>query len=127
MNKKSVASYLVLCLCVGVLYAQNTRNAEAPKPPRPQYQAYKKEKKGFLGIFKKKNDKNELKSAEEERAAFRKRTMLASKENAKTSFKIAKLKKKEAKSGESFHGHKRPPKKRPPGKQKFCKVCRIKH
>ena len=26
-----------------------------------------------------------------------------------------------------YFGHRRPPKKRPLGKQKFCKTCRIKH
>ena len=26
-----------------------------------------------------------------------------------------------------YFGHKRPPKKRPPGKMKFCKVCGIRH
>lgn len=69
----------------------------------------------------------ELKTAEEEKIAFRKRVNEAYKKNAKTELKASKVKKREAKKGEQFHGHKRPPKKRPPGKQKFCKICKIKH
>ena len=30
-------------------------------------------------------------------------------------------------SDPSYFGHKRPPKKRPPGKMKFCKECKIRH
>ncbi|MFN5557124.1 MAG: hypothetical protein ACK5QK_07885 [Chryseotalea sp.] len=30
-------------------------------------------------------------------------------------------------SNPQYFGHKRPPKKRPPGKMKFCKVCGLKH
>jgi hypothetical protein len=30
-------------------------------------------------------------------------------------------------SDPSYFGHKRPPKKRPPGKMKYCKVCGLRH
>ncbi|MCU0382841.1 MAG: hypothetical protein MUF68_02135 [Cyclobacteriaceae bacterium] len=30
-------------------------------------------------------------------------------------------------SNPQYFGHKRPPKKRPPGKMKYCKVCGLKH
>ena len=106
--------------------AQDTRNVSTPTPPGPQYQAVKKEKKGFFS-FLKKEKKVEQMSNEEVRLAFRKRVSASYKENAKAEYKIYKVKRKEAKKGVRFHGHKRPPKKRPPGKQKFCKVCRIKH
>jgi len=106
--------------------AQNTRNTSTEKPPKPQYPAVKKEKKGFFGFLKK--EKNiQYKTSEEELIAFRKRVSESYGENAKIQQKVHKVKRKEAKKGEPFHGHKRPPKKRPPGKQKFCKVCRIKH
>jgi len=118
---------IIICLlAAGALSAQNTRTAEIPKQPKPQYQAVKKEKKGLFSFLKKK-DKPQLKFSEEERLAFRKRVSKAYAENAKIERKADKIKRKEAKRGEKFHGHKRPPKKRPPGKQKFCKVCRIKH
>ncbi len=107
----------------GVLFGQNTRNTEAPKPPRPQYQAVKKEKKGFFSFLKKKQTNAFTSTKEEEVAAFRKKMKLVQKKKAKE----AKLAKKPEYSDPSYFGHKRPPKKRPPGKQKFCKVCKMKH
>ncbi|MEQ9466357.1 MAG: hypothetical protein RLN88_03045 [Ekhidna sp.] len=118
--------WVVLVFVSGAGLAQNTRNAETPKPRQPQYQAAKKEKKSLFS-FLKKEKKAELKTAEEEKFAFRKRVNEAYRENAKVEYKARKVKKKEAKKGEKFHGHKRPPKKRPAGKQKFCKICKIKH
>lgn len=124
MNKSIV---LVVFLLTGTLsVAQDTRSPDAPKPPRPRYQSFKQEKKGLFA-FLKKNNRNSLKTAEEESQAFRIRVSQAYRENNKTAIKAERVKMKEAKKGESFYGHKRPPKKRPPGKQKFCKVCRIKH
>ena len=120
------SGFLFLFVFAVVVAAQDTRNVSTPTAPRPQYQAYKKEKKGLFGFLKKK-ETTELRSNEEELAAFRKRVSASYKENAKAEYKAYKVKKKEAKKGVKFHGHKRPPKKRPPGKQKFCKVCRIKH
>lgn len=119
-------AFCVLLVTLTVLsyaHAQDTRNVATPKP---QYQAFKKEKKSLFS-FLKKEKKVELKTNEEERIAFRKRVSEAYRENAKAEYEVYKVKRKEAKKGERFHGHKRPPKKRPPGKQKFCKVCRIKH
>lgn len=125
MNK-ILSATIIYSLCIGLLFAQNTRTAEIPKPPTPQYQATKKEKKSIFSFLKK--DKSlQLRTSEEEKLAFRKRVSKAYKENAKAERKADKIKRREAKRGEKFHGHKRPPKKRPPGKQKFCKVCRIKH
>ena len=126
MGVRKYLLFGLLLAFVGVCSAQNTRTPDAYKPPRPQYQSYKKQKKGLFG-FLKKDKRLELKTAEEESVAFRKRVSLAYKENAKTERKAEKVKIKEAKKGESFYGHKRPPKKRPPGKQKFCKICKIKH
>lgn len=37
------------------------------------------------------------------------------------------MKKKPQYSDPMYFGHKKPPKKRPPGKQKFCKVCGMRH
>ena len=111
----------------GVCVAQNTRNPDAYKPPKPQYQSAKKEKKGLFGFLKKSRKKPELKTAAEESQDFRKRVNQAYAQNEKTLIKAERVKMKEAKKGKSFFGHKKPPKKRPPGKQKFCKVCKIKH
>ena len=125
MNKRflfiSILTFLVLAAS-----AQDTRSSEV-RQPAPRYQAYKKQKKGLFSFLKKKNKEPKLKSLEEEKLAFRKRVSEAYWENEKVNYKTQKVKKKEAKKGKKFHGHKRPPKKRPVGKQKFCKVCRIRH
>ena len=124
--KRIILTAIVLYFGVGVLSAQNTRSVDDPRQSRPQYQAVKKDKKGFFS-FLKKDRRTQLKTSEEEKIEFRKRVSKAYKENAKTEIKAERVKRKEAKKGVKFHGHKRPPKKRPPGKQKFCKICRIKH
>lgn len=49
------------------------------------------------------------------------------KDNEKKYKKMEKEMKKPQYSDPMYFGHKHKPKKRPPGKQKFCKVCGIKH
>ncbi len=49
------------------------------------------------------------------------------KANAKRQKKIARISKKPQYSDPTYFGHKRKPKKRPPGKRKFCKECEIIH
>lgn len=107
---------LMLLMCAS-LYAQNTRSVEMPKPPSPTYQSSKKkQKKGMFTFLKRKRPKNEV-------AEFRSRLQGVYKQKAKEE----KESKKPRYSEPSYFGHKRPPKKRPVGKQKFCKVCKIKH
>jgi hypothetical protein len=48
-------------------------------------------------------------------------------EREKTRRKNEKMMDKPQYSDPTYFGHKRPPKKRPPGKMKYCKVCGIKH
>ncbi len=48
-------------------------------------------------------------------------------ENAKKNEKAAKEMEKPQYSDPTYFGHKHPPKKRPPGKKKFCKVCGMVH
>lgn len=104
-------------------YGQTTRDVTTPKTPSPTYQAYKKEKKGFLfGLFKKKK-KVEFKTEAEEVADFRKRMEKVYKEKAKT----AKEAEKPQYSNPLYFGHKKPPKKRKNGKKKFCKECGLWH
>ncbi|HPM30803.1 MAG TPA: hypothetical protein PLJ60_10765 [Chryseolinea sp.] len=45
----------------------------------------------------------------------------------KTKRKNEKMMDKPQYSDPSYFGHKRPPKKRPPGKMKYCKECGLKH
>ena len=47
--------------------------------------------------------------------------------NAKKNEKIAREMKKPQYSDPSYFGHKKKPKKRPPGKKKFCKECKMSH
>ena len=121
-----ISLLIVFVLASGICLGQNTRSTQTPKPPRPQYQSKKVEKKGFLKFSKKKKDIHKT-SLRSEIKDFRTNVARRQREKAKVDYKLAKVEKKEAKKGESFFGHKRPPKKRPPGKQKFCKVCRLKH
>ena len=100
-------------------YAQNTRSASAPVTPKPVYQSSKKESKGVFGVFKKKN--NSLQSNEV--AEFRARLQKVYKQRAKED----KLSNKKRYKDPTYFGHKKKPKKRPVGKQKFCKVCKIRH
>ncbi len=106
--------FLVVSFCG---YSQNTRNVATPKPPAPQYQSAKKQKKGFFSFLKRK------KSKKSDIEAFRDRISAVYKQREKEERKADKPQYTDS----SYFGHKRPPKKRPPGKQKFCKVCRIKH
>ena len=117
--------YLLICIAclTEPALAQNTRSTEAPKPPRPQYQTIKKEKKSLFHFLKKKKTNPYRSTKEEEVAAFRNRIKKVYKQKAKDE----KLAQKPEYSNPLYFGHKRPPKKRPPGKQKFCKVCMIKH
>lgn len=47
--------------------------------------------------------------------------------NAQRNQKIAKEMEKPQYSDPTYFGHKKPPKKRPPGKKKFCKECGMTH
>ncbi|MFT6134313.1 MAG: hypothetical protein ACJAZM_000802 [Cyclobacteriaceae bacterium] len=89
-----------------------------PKPPPPQYQSYKKEKKlaAFWNRLFKEKEVNEV-------VAFRERVSKSYAENAKEAKKGDKRRYKDP----TYFGHRKPPKKRPPGKQKFCKECGMKH
>lgn len=99
------------------LQGQSTRDVAPPKPPAPQYQASKKANKEFklFGIFKKKEQTEVDEFRERVSASYRKRAK-QEKKNNKPQFKDP-----------TYFGHKKPPKKRPPGKQKFCKECGMKH
>ncbi len=111
-------------ILIGISFGQSTRDAKPKDPPPPAYQANKVEKKGFLGIFKKKKKKTVFnKSREEEVTAFRARLKEVYKEKAKEE----KMAQDPQYTNPRYFGHKKPPKKRPPEKMKFCKECGLKH
>jgi hypothetical protein len=112
----------IVLISVFVIYTfmvkgQNTRDIGPPKPPAPQYQSAKKSSKQsrFARVFKRK-EKTEVE-------AFRERVSESYKKKAKEEKKSNKPQFKDP----TYFGHKKPPKKRPPGKQKFCKQCGMKH
>lgn len=115
MNKLLVLFVFVAISFSG--FSQNTRNVESYKPKQPVYQSAKQEKKGFFSFLKRK------KSKKTEVEQFRDRVSAVYKQRAKEEKKADKPQYTDS----TYFGHKRPPKKRKPGKQKFCKVCRIKH
>ncbi len=96
-------------------WAQNTRDV-GPKMPVVQYQAVKKQKKDKRFFFFKKKEKSEVE-------AFRERVSESYAENRKEQ----KLAEKPQYSDPLYFGHKKPPKKRPLGKRKFCKECGLVH
>ena len=113
---------LLVGLMVGMVsvgFGQSTRD-DAPKPPAPKYQAFKKQKKKFFlfRIFKKKQ------SDADEVAEFRKRVQERVEARA---IEEEKASKKPQYTNPLYFGHKKPPKKRPPGKKKFCKECGLWH
>lgn len=75
----------------------------------------KKGKKSYRAMFNKKMDKK-IQEYEARMEA-----------NAKEDKKQRKLMEKPQYSDASYFGHKRKPKKRPPGKRKFCNECHIWH
>lgn len=118
MNKFSF--FLCLFFVCSFAIGQNTRSAEKPTVPKPQYQAVKKEKSGFFSFLKKGNSSSSKKTEVEQ---FRSRLKKVYREKAKEE----KLSEKKRYKDHGYFGHKRPPKKRPPDKMKYCKVCQLKH
>lgn len=113
-------SLIFVVIFIGLSFvakSQTSRDVGKIQPPKPVYQAEKKEKKTFIlfRVFKKKN----LNEVEKFRANLKR----VYKDKAKQEKKIQ----KPQYSDPTYFGHKRPPKKRPPGKRKFCKECKIVH
>ncbi len=116
--------FYLLAVCFFVVSlgstAQSTRDAGSTAP-RPVYQASKqKSRKGFLGIFKKKETS---KKAIESQDKFEERMKAVAKQKDQE----ARLANKKQYSNKFYFGHKRPPKKRKPGKKKWCKICEFAH
>lgn len=117
MIKRSllIGGLLIIFIGLGTAKAQNTRTANPVTPPKPVYSSKKAKKKKFLSFKKKGKSQVEL---------FQNRLKEASKNKTKRERKAAK---KRYANPSVYFGHRRPPKKRPVGKRKFCKVCGIKH
>jgi hypothetical protein len=114
---------LLLFLMMGEVKAQTTKDVgRAPAVPAPQYQASKQEK-GFFAffgrIFGKKQQGPQYMDPKDSKRRMRK---LRKKQRRE-----ARMASKPQYNDPLYFGHKRPPKKRPLGKRKFCEVCQIKH
>jgi hypothetical protein len=94
--------------------AQSSREVNTAQKQGSQYNSTQKIKKVKK---KKKSKKDQLIAEYQERM----------KDNAKADRKAAREMEKPQYSDQSYFGHKKPPKKRPLGKRKFCKECGIVH
>ncbi|MGB3467596.1 MAG: hypothetical protein WBA74_20080 [Cyclobacteriaceae bacterium] len=112
--------FILSVICSSESSAQTTRSVEQILEQRSSKQASSKKKKKF-SLFKKK------KATAKTDAVLREEYAKRLKSNAKKSRKEARLARKPQYSDPSYFGHKKPPKKRPVGKKKFCKECHIVH
>jgi len=123
---KKLFLFFIAAFAVSLVYAQQPeKRSQAPTSREPGAESRsttlkKKSNKGFLFF-------NSRKAAgisyDEKVEEFYKRMEAA----AKRRKKMEKEMKKPQYSDPLYFGHKRPPKKRPPGKKKFCNVCGIVH
>lgn len=105
---------LVIFLISWQATAQSSREVNTSQKQGSQYNSTQKIKKTKK---RKKNQRDVLIEEYEQRM----------KDNVKASKKASKEMKKPQYSDPSYFGHKRPPKKRPVGKRKFCSECGIVH
>jgi len=123
---------LAFLAAAGISMAQSQESGESTVPPSQrnydrgatygQRSAKgKKEKKSVLGIFRKK--KQSPYNFDEKIKEYEKRMET----NAKKRKKMEKEMEKPQYSDPTYFGHKKPPKKRKPGKKKFCKECGMRH
>ncbi|MFA0961432.1 hypothetical protein AB9P05_06475 [Roseivirga sp. BDSF3-8] len=89
----------------------------------PNSQTPGEEKRGFWGTPKPSGAKYDAKYYKKHQKELKKRQ----KALAKKYKKQAKMAEDPQYSDPMYFGHKKPPKKRKPGKRKFCKVCEIVH
>ncbi len=120
---KGLFTFLFFTLLVSVVSAQSTRDVNRNRTvapgaqPIPQYESVQRQSKqsGFFArAFKK-----EQTEVEQFRTNMKK--------IAKERRKAARLADKPEYNNPIYFGHKKPPIKRPPGKQRFCKECGMKH
>lgn len=119
--KKVFWPFLILLFCFTVSgYAQNSREASKSETSRSAtyaagqkkiHRKHKKTKYSYAGVYDKKIQEFEA----------RMKAVVKEKEKAEREMK------KPQYSDPGYFGHKRKPKKRPPGKKKYCKQCGLYH
>ena len=124
MNKLTFHGLVVILFFLGSVAMAQTRdqgNSREPSAKADRGATYdvrmsKQKKKG--------KSKNSLASQYDRKVEEHHELMIA---NAKKNEKIAKEMEKPQYSDPTYFGHKKEPKKRPPGKKKFCKECGMTH
>lgn len=123
-------SAIVMCLLLyvwigsGNVQAQTTTDPDAIfRPSSRDAESGKAETKAAPKRKKSSKNKSFNQQLDQKQKEFEQRMRA----NAKKYRKMEKKMRKPQYSDPSYFGHKRKPKKRPPGKQKFCKECGMKH
>jgi hypothetical protein len=124
MNKLTICGVVVIALFLSssaLAQSRDQGNSREPSSKADRGATYdilmsKQKKKG--------KSKNSLASQYDRKVEEHHELMKA---NAKKNEKIAKEMEKPQYSDPTYFGHKREPKKRPPGKKKFCKECGMTH
>jgi hypothetical protein len=115
---------ILLVLCVTASFGQSKRKRASKTKSEPKQSSslapYYPEKDYAPKEKSRKKSRKRTYNAEED---FDNRMKAAVKANNKAEKEML----KPQYSDFTYFGHKRPPKKRPPGKMKFCKVCEIRH
>ena len=119
-----ISVFFICTLLSGDLMGQSKENKQLPSSRDPgfHYHPGKKKKQGFFKrLFSRDQSTKEYFDQTLENYEKRK------KEVAKEKAKMAKEMEKPQYSDPTYFGHKKKPKKRPPGKRKFCEECGIRH
>jgi hypothetical protein len=134
--KKLIIFLLFSGLSLAVMAQQKSDNAPNPNSrdaygfPEHAEQNARKEKKGvfsWIGNLFSKKEKARYDARYNWDTQLRKEWEQRMEANAKKYNKMAKEMKKPQYSDPLYFGHKQKPKKRPPGKKKYCHECGIRH
>jgi len=123
--KKFLLSILFFFLALGFSMAQSDKSPPRTSKGDDYYKGYEyRNKKAEKKLNKGKSKRSSIQVYYDKKIEEYKTRM---KENSKRYKKMAKEMKKPQYSDPTYFGHKNPPKKRPPGKKKFCSICEIVH
>lgn len=123
--KKIILSFLFFFFMFGFASAQSDQSPPRTSKGEDNFKSYEFQSKKTEKNLKKRNAKSSSinvyydKKIDEYKARM--------KANSDRYRKMAKEMKKPQYSDPTYFGHKNPPKKRPVGKKKFCKVCELVH
>lgn len=121
MNKQGILWSLIFIFCIAQASAQNTReNSRDDARSRAEIRESSAEKRASK---KKKLKRSIARQFDQKIDEYYQRM----EDNAKRRERMAREMQKPQYSDPSYFGHKKKPKKRPPGKKKFCEECGIWH